>query len=60
MADGRAQLYARTNPTWEWDTAAGQAIVEAAGGSMARLDGEPFLYNKEDLRNPGFIVRSWA
>lgn len=59
VADGRAHLYARTNPTWEWDTAAGQAIVLGAGGSMTRLDGEPFLYNKEELLNPGFIVRSW-
>jgi 3'(2'), 5'-bisphosphate nucleotidase len=60
VADGRAHLYARTNPTWEWDTAAGQAIVEAAGGAMARLDGGPFLYNKQDLRNPGFIVTGWV
>jgi 3'(2'), 5'-bisphosphate nucleotidase len=60
LADGRAHLYARTNPTWEWDTAAGHAIVLGAGGSMTRLDGEPFLYNKREPLNPGFIVKSWT
>lgn len=59
VADGRAHLYARTNPTWEWDTAAGHAIVLGAGGAMTRLDGEPFLYNKEEILNPGFIVTGW-
>lgn len=60
VADGRAHIYARTNPTWEWDTAAGHAIVLGAGGSMTRLDGEPFLYNKEELLNPGFLVKGWT
>lgn len=57
IAEGRADLYQRFNPTMEWDTAAGQAIVEAAGGSMHGLDGNDFLYNKKSLKNPGFICR---
>jgi 3'(2'), 5'-bisphosphate nucleotidase len=60
VADGRAHLYARTNPTMEWDTAAGHAIVLGAGGAMTRLTGEPFVYNKEELLNPGFIVTGWT
>lgn len=58
VAEGKAHLYPRFNPTMEWDTAAGQAIVEAAGGSMLGLDGEEFPYNKENLRNAGFIVKA--
>jgi 3'(2'), 5'-bisphosphate nucleotidase len=41
----------------EWDTAAGQAIVEAAGATMVRYDtGTPLIYNKEDLLNPWHVV----
>lgn len=58
VAEGKAHLYPRFNPTMEWDTAAGQAIVEAAGGSMLGLDGKEFPYNKENLRNAGFIVKA--
>lgn len=58
VAEGSAHMYPRLVPTSEWDTAAAQAIVEAAGGSVKNLDGTPFLYNaKEDLLNPYFIVR---
>lgn len=58
VAEGRATLYPRLGPTMEWDTAAGQAIVEAAGGRVVRADaGEtPLVYNKPDLRNPSFLV----
>ncbi|NDV28243.1 3'(2'),5'-bisphosphate nucleotidase CysQ [Desulfovibrio sp. JC010] len=58
VAEGKAHQYPRFNPTMEWDTAAGQAIVEAAGGSMLGLDGKEFPYNKENLRNAGFIVKA--
>ncbi|MFW5497904.1 MULTISPECIES: 3'(2'),5'-bisphosphate nucleotidase CysQ [unclassified Maridesulfovibrio] len=58
VAEGKAHLYPRFNPTMEWDTGAGQAIVEAAGGSMLGLDGKEFPYNKESLRNAGFIVKA--
>ena len=56
IAEGGADLYPRLGPTMEWDTAAGQAIVEAAGGAMQTLDGEEFWYGKAGYRNPGFIV----
>jgi len=59
VAEGRAQLYPRTGPTMEWDTAAGQAIAEAAGAEMVVFDsGKPMRYNKENLRNPWFIVKA--
>jgi 3'(2'), 5'-bisphosphate nucleotidase len=58
IATGRAHLYYRKGPTGEWDTAAGQAIVEAAGGVALTLEGmQPLRYNqKESLINPNFIV----
>ena len=56
LAAGEADLYPRFGPTMEWDTAAGHAVLLAAGGSMTTLDGAPFFYSKEGLRNPGFIA----
>jgi len=58
VAGGEADFYPRFGPTWEWDTAAGQAIVTAAGGIMLDLSGKPFVYNKENLLNGPFIVSS--
>ena len=56
VADGRADLYPRFGRTMEWDTAAAQAVVEAAGGSVVRADdGAPLLYGKPGWENPGFI-----
>jgi 3'(2'), 5'-bisphosphate nucleotidase len=57
VAEGRADLYPRLGPTMEWDTAAGHAVVEAAGGTVTQVDGQPLKYNKENLLNPYFIVR---
>ena len=57
VAEGSADLYPRFGTTMEWDTAAGQAILEAAGGSVTTLDGAPLRYNKPLFRNPGFIAR---
>lgn len=57
LAEGKADIYPRMTPTREWDTAAGQAIVEGAGGSMTTLDGQPLVYNRQTLVNPGFIAR---
>lgn len=57
IAEGTADLYTRRGPTMEWDTCAGQAIVQAAGGTVTCLDGGPLLYGKQDWRNPGFVVR---
>lgn len=57
IAEGKASLYYRHGPTMEWDTAAGQAIVEAAGGKMFQETSDrPFTYNKESLRNGSFLV----
>lgn len=56
VAEGQADLYPRLGPTMEWDIAAGHAVVEAAGGTVTTLDGEALVYNKENLRNPHFIV----
>ncbi|GGF23184.1 3'(2'),5'-bisphosphate nucleotidase CysQ [Aliidongia dinghuensis] len=56
VAEGAADLYPRIGPTMEWDTAAGQAVLEAAGGRMTRLDGTPFTYGKPGFRNPGFVA----
>lgn len=56
VAEGLADCYPRFGPTMEWDTAAGQAIVEAAGGKVVRPNGERFSYNKENLLNEFFIV----
>ena len=58
VAEGSADIYPRYAPTWEWDTGAGQAIVEAAGGSVTLHDqSSPLTYNKEILLNPWFIVK---
>ncbi|MEM6297458.1 MAG: 3'(2'),5'-bisphosphate nucleotidase CysQ, partial [Bacteroidota bacterium] len=59
VAEGKADIYFRSGPTMEWDTAAGQAILESAGGQMERLDGEYFAYNKESLLNSGFLCKGW-
>jgi 3'(2'), 5'-bisphosphate nucleotidase len=57
VAEGRADIYPRTGPTMEWDTGAGQAIVEYSGGRVLQYDADqPLLYNKENLLNPWFIV----
>jgi 3'(2'), 5'-bisphosphate nucleotidase len=56
VAQGDADIYPRLGPTMEWDTAAGQCILEAAGGVMTDLQGNPFRYNKSDYRNGGFIA----
>ncbi len=57
VAEGKAHIYPRFAPTMEWDTAAGQAIAEAAGCLVTKQDGTtPLNYNKENLLNPWFIV----
>lgn len=56
VAEGKADLYPRLGPTMEWDTAAGHAVVVAAGGMVKALDEEPLVYNKENLLNPFFVV----
>ncbi|RVP33082.1 3'(2'),5'-bisphosphate nucleotidase [Sinorhizobium meliloti] len=64
LAEGKADVYPRFGRTMEWDTAAGDAVLKAAGGSVVRLDGSRLLYGKtvqeEDsaFANPHFIA--WA
>lgn len=58
VAEGNAHLYPRYAPTMEWDTAAGHAVVLAAGGTVQQVNGEALVYNKENLLNPYFVVRS--
>lgn len=66
VAEGAADLYPRFGPTSEWDTAAAQAVVEAAGGAVVKFDGTALRYNtKAELLNPHFLVygdvtRDWA
>ena len=57
VAEGVADIYPRLGPTMEWDTAAGQAIVENSGAVVLEYQsGKPLIYNREDLFNPWFIV----
>jgi 3'-phosphoadenosine 5'-phosphosulfate (PAPS) 3'-phosphatase len=58
LARGDADIYPRFGPTCEWDTAAGQAIVEAAGGTVTALDGSPLIYGKSESKflNGPFIA----
>jgi len=57
IAEGMADIYPRLAPTSEWDTAAAQAVVEGAGGSVKDLEGNRLRYQKENILNPHFIVR---
>ena len=57
LAAGEADLYARLGRTMEWDTAAGHAVLAAAGGSVCTLDGQPLRYGKPGFENPHFVAR---
>ena len=57
IAHGKFDLYPRFGPTYEWDIAAGDAILRAAGGSVKTLDGEDLQYGKEKFLNPFFVAR---
>ncbi len=56
LANGKADLYARLEPTGEWTTAAGQAVLQAAGGRVETADGQPLTYGKPGLVNRGFFA----
>ena len=61
MVEGKGDFYPRFSPCCEWDTAAGQALLEAAGGCLLGMDGQPFRYNARDsLLNPDFYAISDA
>lgn len=57
VAAGEADLYPRFGRTMEWDTAAGDAILRTAGGTVTDLDGRPLRYGKPGYENPAFIAR---
>lgn len=56
VAAGTADLYPRLGPTMEWDTAAGHAVLSAAGGGVWAPGGVPLAYGKPGFRNPSFIA----
>jgi len=59
VAEGNADVYPRFGPTMEWDTAAGQCLVEQSGGTVVELGVHiPLVYNKKELLNPHFICRA--
>jgi 3'(2'), 5'-bisphosphate nucleotidase len=66
VAEGNADVYPRLGPTSEWDTAAADAVLTAAGGRVVTNDGLPIAYNKgPNLLNPWFIAsgddsRDWT
>lgn len=56
LAAGEADFYPRFGTTMEWDTAAGQAVLEAAGGHVFDVSGKPLEYGKPGLKNDGFLA----
>ncbi len=60
VAAGEADIYPRHGRTMEWDTAAGHAILSAAGGSLTTPEGKPFVYGKAGFVNPHFVARGLA
>ncbi len=55
VAEGKANIYSRMGPTYQWDIAAGQAVVEAAGGTVSNLEGQPLRYEFiSEKKNPLF------
>lgn len=60
LACGEADLYPRLGRTMEWDTAAGHAVLRAAGGEVCTIDGAPLRYGKPGFENPHFVARGAA
>ncbi len=56
IAEGRGDVYPRLGPTYEWDTAAAQCVLEAAGGKLTDCSGASLRYNKKSLLNPWFVA----
>ncbi len=56
LIEGKADLYLHLRKSMEWDIAAGQALLEAAGGKVVNLDGSKFLYKKASLMNQPFLA----
>lgn len=60
LASGEADIYPRFGPTMEWDTAAGDAVLRAAGGMVFTPEGKPFLYGKHEYKNTAFIAKGFT
>ena len=58
IAEGKADIYPRASPTSEWDTAAGHAVLLAAGGLVDGPDGSPLRYGKRAFLNRAFVATS--
>jgi len=58
IAEGLADLYPRFGPTYSWDTAAGQAILNFAVGFVKKINGDTLSYSKSELINPVFLATS--
>jgi 3'(2'), 5'-bisphosphate nucleotidase len=56
VAEGEADLYPRLGRTMEWDIAAGHAVLNAAGGEVRTLAGQPLRYGKPGFENPHFVA----
>ena len=61
LAEGKADLYPRLGPTSEWDTAAGEAVLRAAGGLLTDTKGSPLRYGGHERKfiNPEFVAASF-
>ena len=57
IADGTFDIYAAKERANEWDYAAGHAVAQNAGAIIKTLDEKPFLYGKEDYRNPSLLIK---
>jgi len=57
IATGEFDIYAARERANEWDYAAGHAIAQNAGAIIKTLDGKPFLYGKEDYKNPSLLIK---
>ncbi len=58
VAEGKAHIYPRFAPTMEWDTAAAHIVTTESGATISQPDGQPLVYNKENLLNPYFLVKA--
>lgn len=56
IAEGKADIYFRDGPTMVWDTAAAQAVLEAAGGAVLTVEGQQLRYDEPSLTNPHFVA----
>ena len=56
IAEGKADIFPRTSPTYEWDSAAGEAIIQGSGGFVTQMNNKNMIYGREDKKNPNFIA----